>query len=41
MITYTPVTSGWRPYCASTATENGSRALQGRHKRGINVVETW
>ena len=36
----TPVTPGWRPYCASTATENGFRARQGRHKRGINVVET-
>ena len=37
----TPVTPGWRPYCASTATENGSRARHGRHKRGMNVVETW
>ena len=29
---FTPVTPGWRPYWASTATENGSRARQGRHK---------
>ena len=40
MIIKTPVTPGRRPYCASTATENGPRAHQGRHKRGRNVVET-